>query len=41
MVDEKTIHLHRQMFWLYGAVAPQTNEMFHMSLYLTLNEQTR
>jgi len=39
-VDEKMIRLHGQKFWLYGAVDPYTNEILHVSLYLTVNKQT-
>jgi len=39
-VDEKMIRLHSQKFWLYRAVAPYTNEMLHVSPYLTANKQT-
>jgi len=34
------IRLHSQKFWLYGAVDPYTNEILHVSLYLTVNKQT-
>ena len=40
-VDEKTIHLPGQKFWLYGAVDPFTNEILQVSLYPTANKQTR
>ncbi|MDB9252936.1 DDE-type integrase/transposase/recombinase [Halorubrum ezzemoulense] len=40
VVDKKMIRLHGQKFWLYGAVDPQTNEILHVSLYLTVNKQT-
>ena len=39
-VDEKMIRLHGQQFWLYGAVDPATNEILHVSLFLTANKQT-
>jgi len=39
-VDETMIRLHGQQFWLYGAVDPYTNEIFHVSLYPTATKQT-
>jgi hypothetical protein len=33
------ICLHDQKFWPYGAVDPQTNEILHVSPYLTANKQ--
>ena len=39
-VDEKTIRLHGQKFWLYGAVDSHTNEILHLSRYPTATKQT-
>jgi transposase-like protein len=39
-VDEKTIRLHGQEHWLYGAVDPKTNEILHVSLFPTTTKQT-
>lgn len=39
-VDENMIRLHGQQFWLYGAVDPEMNEIFHVSLFQTANKQT-
>jgi len=34
------ICLYGQMFWLYGAVDPHTNEILHLSLSLPATKQT-
>jgi len=39
-VDETMICPHGQKFWLYDAVNLYTNNIFHVSHYLTANEQT-
>jgi len=40
-VDEKTIRLHDEEFWLYGAVNPETNEFLHVKLFPTTAKRTR
>jgi len=39
-VDEKTIRLHGQQFWLYGAVDPHTSEIVAVSRFPTTNRVT-
>jgi len=39
-VDETMICPHGQKFWLYDAVNLYTNNIFHVSHYLTANKQT-
>ena len=41
-VDEKMIRVNGKEHWLYGAVDPETNEIFHLSLFpLTTKQTTR
>jgi transposase-like protein len=39
-VDEKVIRVNGDEYWLYGAVAPETNETLQLRLYTTTTNQT-